>query len=161
MATRRTPPRAAPIAEHVAARETLERYIAQQGLKSTRQRTVILETFLAQRGHVNVEELLAASRRQDGRVSAATVYRTMRLLTECGIAHARDFGDGQTRYEPATGREHHDHLICTGCGTIVEFERPAIERLQDEVAEEHGFVVTEHKLELYGRCPACQRRGQR
>ncbi len=161
MASRRTPPRVAPNPGLLAARETLERHIAQQGLKSTRQRSAILETFLAQRGHVNVEELLAAVRGEDARVSSATIYRTMRLLTECGIAHARDFGDGQTRYEPATGREHHDHLICTGCGAIVEFERPAIERLQDEVAAEHGFIVTEHKLELYGRCPACQRRPSR
>jgi Fur family transcriptional regulator, ferric uptake regulator len=95
-------------------------------------------------------------RREDPRVSLATVYRTMKLLAECGLAVPREFGDGQTRYEPGR-RGHHDHLICTGCGTIVEFENERIEELQMRVARRHGFVIDSHKLEMYGRCPACRR----
>jgi Fur family ferric uptake transcriptional regulator len=87
----------------------------------------------------------------------ATVYRTMKLLAEAGLAHARNFGDGQTRYEAAVGKHHHDHLICTQCGTIVEFEDDRIESLQDAVARKHGFKVTSHKMELYGICKSCQR----
>jgi Fur family ferric uptake transcriptional regulator len=87
----------------------------------------------------------------------ATVYRTMKLRAESNLAHAQNFGDGQTRYEPAVGREHHDHLICTRCGTIIEFENDRIEQMQDAVARKHGFRVTSHKMELYGLCRTCQK----
>jgi Fur family ferric uptake transcriptional regulator len=137
--------------------DILARYLAERGLKSTRQRTLIVTTFFEAKGHVNVDELLTRVRAQDPRVSAATVYRTMKLLTECGLAHARHFEEGQTRYERAAGRHHHDHLICTRCGAIVEFENEEIERLQEAVARKLGFRVTHHKMELYGQCSRCQR----
>jgi Fur family ferric uptake transcriptional regulator len=136
--------------------ELLQRYLSQRGLKSTRQRGLIVDTFLAASGHLDVDDLLGRVRKADPRVSAATVYRTMKLLTECGLAHAQRFGDGHTRYESAFNRDHHDHLICTSCGDIVEFENDKIEALQDTVARQHGFVVTDHKLELYGLCRSCQ-----
>ena len=137
--------------------EVLSRYMAQRGLKSTRQRSLIIDTFFSVRGHLSVEEVWSKVRLQDAKVSFATVYRTMKLLSECGLAHARNFGDGQTRYEAAAGRHHHDHLICTQCGTIVEFENDRIEALQEVVARRHGFRVTSHKMELYGLCRNCQR----
>jgi Fur family ferric uptake transcriptional regulator len=134
-----------------------DRFVAERGLKSTRQRSLIIETFFGLDGHLSVEELWGKVRAADARVSVATVYRTMKLLAESGLASARNFGDGQTRYEAALGRHHHDHLICTRCGTIVEFENDQIERLQDLVARKHGFRVASHKMELYGLCRACQR----
>jgi Fur family ferric uptake transcriptional regulator len=134
----------------------LQRYMAERGLKSTRQRTLIVDTFLGASGHLTVEELWSRVRREDAKVSVATVYRTMKLLAESGLAQARNFGDGQTRYEASAGR-HHDHLICTRCGTIVEFENDRIEQLQDVVARKHGFKVNSHKMELYGLCRDCQR----
>ena len=137
--------------------EVLQHYMAQHGLKSTRQRSLIIDTFFAVGGHLSVEELWNKVREQDAKVSVATVYRTMKLLGECGLAHARNFGDGQTRYEAAVGRHHHDHLICTHCGTIVEFEDERIEQMQEIVARKHGFTVTSHKMELYGLCRNCQR----
>jgi Fur family ferric uptake transcriptional regulator len=137
--------------------EVLARYMSERGLKSTRQRSLIVDTFFEAGGHVTVEDLWSRVRQADARVSVATVYRTMKLLAECGLAAARNFGDGQTRYEPAAGRHHHDHLICTRCGTIVEFENDRIEQLQDLVAKKHGFRVTSHKMELYGLCRECQR----
>ncbi len=139
------------------AEQILTRHMAKKGLKSTRQRTLIVGTFLDSSGHISVDDLLAKVRTVDPRVSAATVYRTMKLLTECGLAHAQHFGDGQTRYETAAGRDHHDHLICTRCSTIIEFEDERIEAMQDAVARMHGFRVTHHKMELYGVCRACQR----
>jgi len=131
-------------------------YLARQGLKHSRQRERIAELFFAMVGHVSVDELLAHARREDRRVSQATVYRTMKLLVESGLATAREFGDGQTRYELAVGRSHHDHLICTGCGTIAEFADEQIEALQASVARRHGFAVERHRLELYGRCARCR-----
>lgn len=136
--------------------DVLNKYMAQHGLKSTRQRSLIIDTFFGIGGHLSVEEVWNKVRTHDPKVSVATVYRTMKLLGDCGLAHARNFGDGQTRYEAAAGRHHHDHLICTRCGTIVEFENDRIEALQDRVARQHGFKVTQHKMELYGLCEACQ-----
>ncbi len=138
----------------------LNRYMAQHGLKSTRQRSLIVDTFFSVGGHLFVvEELWSKVSEQDAKVSVATVYRTMKLLNDYGLAHARNFGDGQTRYEAAAGREHHDHLICTRCGRIVEFENDRIEAMQDAVARKHGFIVTSHKMELYGSCKDCKRSG--
>ena len=141
------------------ARARLSAYISEKGLKSTRQRDLIADAFLAQEGHLNVEELLERVRQLDARISAATVYRTMKLLTESGLAAPRRFDDGQTRYEAAIGRHHHDHLICTRCSAIIEFEDERIEQLQQLVARQHGFLVTHHKLELYGLCAECQAQG--
>ncbi len=142
-------------------RELLGRHLAERGLKSTRQRALIVEAFFASSGHLSVDDLLRKVRTRDDRVSAATVYRTMNLLAECGLAHARDFGEGQTRWEVAAGREHHDHLICTRCGDIVEFENDPIEALQEAVARAHGFAVTHHKMELYGICRDCRTAARR
>jgi Fur family ferric uptake transcriptional regulator len=135
----------------------LDKYMAERGLKSTRQRALIVDTFFQAGGHVSVEDVWSRVRKLDARVSVATVYRTMKLLAESGLAHARNFGDGQTRYEAAIGREHHDHLICTNCGKIIEFENDRIEHMQETVAKRHGFKVTSHKMELYGLCRDCQR----
>jgi Fur family ferric uptake transcriptional regulator len=136
--------------------EALARYMADHGLKNTRQRALIIDTFFETGGHLSVEDVWSKVRSHDAKVSVATVYRTMKLLSECGLAHTRNFGDGQTRYEAAAGREHHDHLICTSCGTIVEFENDRIEALQEAVARKHGFRVTSHKMELYGLCAKCR-----
>jgi Fur family transcriptional regulator, ferric uptake regulator len=135
-------------------RARFEEYARRHGLKSTQQRDVILDLFLKSTGHISIEDLLARVRKRNPRVGYATVYRTLKLLTDCGIAAARQFGDGQTRYEVMGDHAHHDHLICTQCGLILEFENDTIEKLQDEMADRlGGFKLTKHKLELYGLCP--------
>ncbi len=136
---------------------TLGAYIARRGLKRSRQRDRIAETFLSMPGHVSVEELVARVRKDDPRVAVATVYRTMKLLADCGLAIPRQFGGNHTRYEAGAGRGHHDHLICTSCGSIAEFANEKIESLQELVARRHGFEVESHKLEMYGRCARCRR----
>jgi Fur family ferric uptake transcriptional regulator len=141
-----------------AARERLASWIASRGLKATRQREVIVDAFFAQAGHLSVEDLLHKAKERDPTIGAATVYRTMKILTDAGLASARHFEGGQTRYEAALDRHHHDHLICTSCGNIIEFENERIEALQESVADEHGFTVTHHKLELYGLCKVCKER---
>jgi Fur family transcriptional regulator, ferric uptake regulator len=135
----------------------LRAYLLRHGLKASRQRDVIADVFFRAGGHLRVEELLSEVRKVDPKVSQATVYRTMKLLADCGLAEPRRFGDGQTRYEATDQHgDHHDHLICTSCGKIVEFVNDRIESMQDKVAGEHGFLVTHHKMELYGLCPECQ-----
>lgn len=148
---------------HADPREILRAYINEHGLKSSRQRELIADVFFESGEHLKVEELLERVRELDPKIGQATVYRTMKLLTQCGLAQPRQFGDGHTRYEPTVpdDEEHHDHLICTGCGKIVEFVDPRIERLQDKVAAEHGFEVIHHKMELYGLCKECRLRGRK
>lgn len=139
-------------------RAILTTHMAKKGLRSTDQRRLIVETFFKSPNHVSIEELLGQVRARDPRVGYATVYRTLKLLLECGVAHERRFGDGLARYELADEHAHHDHLICLECGAIVEFEEPRVERLQEAVAEAHGFELRSHKHELYGVCRDCQRK---
>ncbi|GEJ57246.1 Fur family transcriptional regulator [Anaeromyxobacter diazotrophicus] len=133
-------------------------FLQQKGLKHSRQRQAIAQIFFDMGGHVPVDALVARVREQDPRVSVATVYRTMKLLAECGLAVPRRFGEGQTRYEPADHHhgDAHDHLICTACGAIVEFESERITALQRRLARRHGFEVERRRVELYGRCAGCR-----
>jgi Fur family ferric uptake transcriptional regulator len=135
----------------------LAEHLARHGLKQTRQREAILEAFAAAKGHVSSEELYEVVRARHPDVGAATVYRALKLFCEAGVARAHHFRDGVTLYE----REghHHDHLICTACGAIVEFERALIEEEQEKVATEHGYRLTQHRHILYGVCPKCQKKG--
>jgi len=137
--------------------QILSRFMAQKGLKSTAQRDLIIETFFGARDHIAIGDLHRAVLKQNPRIGYATVYRTLKMLTECGLAAERHFGDGQTRYEPNEVNDHHDHLICRSCGTIVEFENDEIERLQKVVASSYGYIVDSHRHELYGLCPKCQK----
>jgi Fur family ferric uptake transcriptional regulator len=124
--------------------------------RPTKQRRVIAEALFHHR-HFNVDELHRAVRNEDASVGYATVYRTVKLLERVGLVTASQFGDGTARYEIAAGDDdHHDHLICTRCGTIIEFEMAAIEDLQREVAHAHGFRLTAHRLDLFGLCARCQ-----
>jgi Fur family ferric uptake transcriptional regulator len=131
-------------------KERWRSYLQSQGLNTTQQRDAIVEQFLRSRDHVSIDELLAKVRKRNRRIGYATVYRTLKLLVDSGLANKRQFGDGQTRYEVAG--EHHDHLICTECGKILEFEDEEIERLQERIAARLGFSVTGHRHELYGLC---------
>ena len=135
---------------------SLQAFIDTRGLKRSKQRDLIAEIFFASEGHISIDELWAAVRKQAPRVSQATVYRTMKLLVEAELAHSRQFQDGFMRYEPSDQDSHHDHIICTSCGKIVEFLNADIERMQEEVAINHGFTLTDHKMELYGACRQCQ-----
>lgn len=128
-------------------------YLETQSLRSTKQRDAVARTFFGLTGHVNVDELLAHARKHSPRLGYATVYRTLKLLTECGLAAERRFGNESRVYETAGDTAHHDHLICTECGHVLEFENDEIERLQEKVARSFGFTLVRHKLELYGMCP--------
>lgn len=133
-------------------------FITRKKLKMTPQRLRILDVFLDGKGHVTSEELYQKVKRESPNIGQATVYRTLRLLADAGLAKAVEFGDGVVRYEILYGQSHHDHLICQECGANVEVVNPAIERLQEEVAASHGFVLTGHKMYLYGICPECQKK---
>lgn len=130
----------------------LERYMTAHGLRSTSQRRIVTDVFFQSGGHHSIEELLAKVRQEDPKVGYATVYRTLKLLKESGLANERHFGDGFTRYEVAVEDDHHDHLICLDCDAVIEFENDAIEELQEKQARALGFELKHHRLELYARC---------
>lgn len=127
-------------------------FIQSRGLKTTRQRSVIVRVFFQLRGHISVEELLQEVKKVNPRIGYATVYRTLHLLVESSLVEERRFGDGLARYEGRSEVEHHDHMICTECGHIFEFYNPHLEALQQKLADEHDFKVYRHRLELYGVC---------
>ena len=139
-------------------RARLNDYMTRHGLRSTEQRRVVTEMFFTSHGHLSIEDLLEQVREEEPKIGYATVYRTLKLLKECGLAYERHFGDGVSRYEVAWEDEHHDHLICVECEKIIEFEEDKIEDLQHEVADKYGFKLVRHKLELYGVCPDCQKK---
>jgi len=141
-------------------RARLNDYMAKHGLRSTEQRRLVTEMFFASTEHLSIEDLLDRVRIKEPKIGYATVYRTLKLLKECGLAFERHFGDGVSRYEVAWADEHHDHLICIECEKIVEFENDTIEALQHNVASKLGFKLVRHKLELYGVCADCQAKAQ-
>ena len=135
----------------VELKERWRTYVQDRRLNVTAQREAIVEQFLRTRDHVSIDELLTKVRKRHPRVGYATVYRTLKLLVDSGLAVERQFGDGQARYEVVG--DHHDHLICVKCGLILEFEDDEIERLQERIAARlGGFTVLRHRHELYGLC---------
>jgi Fur family ferric uptake transcriptional regulator len=136
--------------------EILVNFLKQKGLKQTGQREKILEIFLSNMKHVSADELHATIRRADPRIGFSTVYRTLRLLTEAGLAREVNFGDGRARFEKAFDKGQHGHLICTGCGRTEEFVVSSIDKAIKQVAAGIGFKPHGHRLEVYGLCKKCQ-----
>jgi Fur family ferric uptake transcriptional regulator len=129
--------------------------VSEERLKATRQRQEILNVFLNSSGHRNLAQIHAQVVKVNPKVGYTTVYRTLKLLTRSGLAAQRKFGDGETRYEPTSGKKHHDHLICLRCGDIIEFEDESLENLQNSIAQRYRFKPFHHKMELYGLCADC------
>lgn len=127
----------------------IERLCSEHGLRMTDQRRVIARVLSDAGDHPDVEEVHRRANALDSRISLSTVYRTVRLLEEAGILARHEFGDGRARYEPAAG-EHHDHLIDVDTGNVIEFRNEEIEKLQELIAEELGYKLIDHRLELYG-----------
>lgn len=135
-----------------------EQFLKGRSLRMTKQRRAILELAWGTHEHFGAEEMFAWASARDASVSRATVYRTLGLLVEGGFLATLDRGHGQTLYEHILGHRHHDHMVCLGCGKILEFLCEEIERLQEETAARHHFHVTRHTLRLEGYCARC--RGQ-
>ncbi len=128
-------------------------HLKERRLKLTPQRRLILDVFLGLRRHVSAEELYALIQKKDPSIGQATVFRSMKLLVEAGVAQSSGLGGRSICYEP--NRKHHDHLICTRCGAIREFRSESIEREQEKIAIAHGFALSAHRMELFGLCNVC------
>jgi Fur family ferric uptake transcriptional regulator len=137
-----------------------QRYLRQQGLPVTQQREVVADVVFNSREHLSVEDIEARLKERGEKIGKATIYRTMEILVRSGLVEDHDFGDGFKRYEHLFGHQPvHEHLVCTHCRTVVEFQSPEILKLQEAVARQHGFQPTRHRLEIYGLCADCQAKG--
>ncbi len=132
-------------------------FLSRAGLKSTRQREAIVRAFFAAGRHISAEELYHQIRAHDASLGLVTVYRTLKLLRQAGLATERTFGEAYARFDPNPADWTHHHLICTRCGKIREFQDASLRRLGAKVARSQGFTVTEQRLELYGICRDCAR----
>lgn len=131
-------------------------FLKKKDLKLTNQRGEILETFIKTEKHLTVEELYNIIKRKDPNVGQATVFRTLKLICEAGIAREVDLGDKKIRYEHKYGHQHHDHLVCVKCGRSIEVMDPEIERLQSRLCKKFGFISQKHKMEIFGICKRCK-----
>lgn len=129
--------------------DRLEKLCVEKGMRMTEQRRVIARVLSGADDHPDVEEIHRRAVAVDKRISIATVYRTMRLFEDSGVVERHDFQDGRSRYEEASD-DHHDHLINLRSGEVIEFVNDEIEQLQHKIAQEHGFKLVAHRLELYG-----------
>lgn len=129
--------------------DRLEKLCVEKGMRMTEQRKVIARVLSIADDHPDVEEIHRRASEIDANISIATVYRTMRLFEESGVVERHDFQDGRARYEEASD-DHHDHLIDLRSGEVIEFVNDEIEKLQKRIAEEHGYRLVDHRLELYG-----------
>jgi Fur family ferric uptake transcriptional regulator len=139
---------------HEIEHRILSRYLEAHSLKHTKQRDAILDIFLEASGHISSEEIYQRIQDEHPSIGYTTVYRTMKLLCDAGLASEHRFDDGVARYE--IEHAHHDHLVCVRCGKIVEFESEMIESSQEEIAARYGFRVLRHRHELYGHCESCR-----
>ena len=129
--------------------------LRQAGFKYTPQRVAVLEEIVKDQGHRECEDIYLALKQKGRHVSRATVYRTMDILVVNDFARKMEIGDGRSRYESKVDSPHHDHLICTSCGNIVEFLDQDIEDLQEKIAKLYHFKLQRHIHQLFGICKKC------
>ncbi len=137
--------------------QELKRILKKKQLKFTRQRELVLKALYENEGHFSPEEIQRLIRAGSPRVNVgiATVYRTLALLEEEGLAESISFGKAGKRYEIGM-KKHHDHLICTECGRIIEFVDEVIEARQEEVGKKFDFTITDHTMKILGICKECR-----
>ena len=134
-------------------------YLRSRGHRVTRERLEVFDEIYAQHGHLDAERLLASLRARGAKVSRATVYRNLDLMVACGLVRKGRLGQGSTVYEHVHPGQDHDHLVCAGCGRVVEFVSPGIAALQAEICRAHGFVPDRHTLQIQGLCNRCAEAG--
>jgi Fur family ferric uptake transcriptional regulator len=140
------------------AEEILHRHLKRVGLKHTAQRDTILRIFLETRGHLSTDELHRLVKKRDPKIGFTTVYRTLKLLAECGLASEVAFHDGIARYEHQYNRRSHHHMVCTSCGSSVEFFSPEVDGLEQEIGRKYRYFTTRHTFQIYGVCEDCRKK---
>ncbi len=140
------------------AQDILHRHLKKVGLKQTGQRDAILRAFLETRDHLSTDELHRLVQKKDARIGYTTVYRTLKLLSECGLASEVAFHDGIARYEHQYNRRSHHHMVCTACGSSVEFFSQEVGELEQEIGRKYHYLTTRHTFQIYGVCEDCRKK---
>jgi Fur family ferric uptake transcriptional regulator len=135
-------------------------FLQQQGLKMTNERRALVREIFATHYHFEADELLAKMKEKDVKISRATVYRTLELLVKSGMVRRVHLGEDHYHYEHVSRNSHHDHLVCTTCGTVIEFHDEELEKRQIEICDRKKFTPTFHNLQILGICERCRRRGE-
>jgi Fur family ferric uptake transcriptional regulator len=138
-----------------AAEDIFRAYLRKRGLKYTRERRAVLRGVMRDEHHFEAEQLLVDLRAGGERVARATIYRTLPLLVDCGILKQLQLGGKQARYEHTYGHTPHDHMVCTRCGRIIEFDNSEVASLASAVAGPHNFVALTHRFQIVGLCADC------
>ena len=137
------------------AQQQFIKFLRTKGQRVTPERIAVLDRVLTWEGHFEADSLYLHMKTEGGKVSRATVYNTLGLLLECGIVSRYRFSQGYSQYERTVGRPHHDHMICTRCGNIIEFENKRVMRMQDELCRAEKFKPTYHSFQIFGLCEKC------
>ncbi len=135
----------------------LRNFLHSQRLKATPERFAVLDEIYSTHFHFEAEDILLRMRKKKYHVSRATIYRTLEILEKCGLIRKAKLGEKKAYYEHTYGRHHHEHMKCTICGRVIEFESEEIEKLQDVVCKQYHFQMTHHILHLFGICEDCKK----
>ena len=140
------------------AKEKLRQFLRTRGLRQSQPRDVVADVFLRTEKHVSTQELFDLVKKKHKNIGYATVARTLKLLAQARLCRIVDFGDSIQRYEHEYAHDHHDHLICSDCGRLVEVFSRKLEKAQDELIRKHGYQQVSHRLQIYGICPKCRKK---
>jgi Fur family ferric uptake transcriptional regulator len=146
------------VSGHTEERRVFTEFLKKKGLKTTRERTALFDEIFSAHRHFDAEDLVIRMRERGTKISRATIYRTLEILHDCGLVGRVRLNEEKYRYERLKRGEHHDHLVCTSCGKVVEFVDRAIEKRQDAVCRAHDFRATAHSHQIWGLCGACRAR---
>ena len=138
--------------------EVFSQYLKNSGLKMTRQRRLVVGSFLLAGGHLSTEELYELVKKKDAKIGFVTIFRTLKTLADCGLARETVLHDGPTRFEHTYKRPHHHHIVCVECDRTIEFLSPESEQIHEEITSEYGFKPVSHNLQIFGVCPDCQKK---
>ena len=140
---------------HIQEKEQFKKLFKQEQIDNFEDRFKILEVFLQTEKHVTIEEMVEHLNRVGWSLEPQFVRETMKLMCRFGFAQKSRFDNGDVRYEHRHLGQHHDHMVCTKCKKIIEFENEQLEELQIKIAATQGFHMLQHKMEIYGICDTC------
>ncbi|MFA5087726.1 MAG: transcriptional repressor [Candidatus Omnitrophota bacterium] len=135
-----------------------DNYVKEEGLNASAKRDCVLKAFLGTKKHVSAEELYSMVKKECPEIGYTTVYRTLKMIADCGLAELVDFEDGVKRFEPRHGKEDHAHFICTECGKSFEVFAEPLRNLGFELAKAKGFVPQKQRFEIFGLCNRCKQK---
>ena len=142
---------------------TLKNRIKEHKYKFTNQRQIILQAFLdSKENHMSAEDVFAMVKDENPDIGLATVYRSLELFTSLDLLKKLDFGDGRSRYElnDHNLNHSHHHLICLGCGKVIEFSYDFLDHVKEKIQEDYRFQVVDSQLKVYGYCEECQNKNK-